>query len=106
MEYFKVLLFPFNLIDLNLNQQILFFSFLSLFLYLLLFPFQYEDSSIFRVFLRYINHLQEVHDDLDKQIKEEYIRYGNDALVQTLKKKKLALKDEIENFRKQVHENL
>lgn len=56
--------------------------------------------------LRYVTHLQQVHNDLDKQIKEEYIRYGNDALVQTLKKKKLALKDEIENFRKQVHENL
>ena len=56
--------------------------------------------------LRYVTHLQQVHNDLDKQIKQEYIRYGNDALVQTLKKKKLALKDEIENFRKQVHENL
>lgn len=56
--------------------------------------------------LRHVNHLQEVHDDLDKQIKEQYIRYGNDALVQTLKKKKLALKDEIEHFRKQVHETI
>lgn len=56
--------------------------------------------------LRHVNHLQQVHDDLDKQIKEEYIRYGNDALVQTLKKKKLALKDEIEHFRKQVHETV
>ena len=56
--------------------------------------------------LRYVNHLQEVHDELDKQIKEEYIRYGNDALVQTLKKKKLALKDEIEHYRKLVHETV
>lgn len=47
----------------------------------------------------HIDHLQKVHDDLDKQIVQEYIKYGNDALVQTMKKKKLHLKDEIENFK-------
>ena len=50
----------------------------------------------------HIQHLQQVHDDLDKQIKEDYIRYGDDALVQSLKKRKLYLKDEIEHFKKQL----
>lgn len=50
----------------------------------------------------HIQHLQQVHDDLDKQIKEDYIRYGNDALVQSLKKRKLHLKDEIERFKKDL----
>lgn len=50
----------------------------------------------------HIQALQQMHDDLDKQIKEEYIRYGNDALVQSLKKKKLQLKDEIEQYKKDV----
>lgn len=51
---------------------------------------------------RHIAHLQQVHDDLDKQIKEEYIRYGNDALVQTLKKQKLKFKDEIDQYKKDL----
>jgi hypothetical protein len=50
----------------------------------------------------HINHLQQVHDDLDKQIQEEYKAYGEDRLVGVLKKKKLHLKDEIENFKKQL----
>jgi hypothetical protein len=50
----------------------------------------------------HIDHLQQIHDDLDKQIKEDYIRYGNDALVQSLKKRKLHLKDEIERFKKDL----
>ena len=50
----------------------------------------------------HIQHLQQVHDDLDKQIKEDYIRYGNDALVQSLKKRKLHLKDEIENYKRSL----
>ena len=53
---------------------------------------------------RHVDHLQQVHDDLDKQIKEEYIRYGNDALVQTLKKQKLKLKDEIDNYKKSMED--
>ena len=48
---------------------------------------------------RHIKHLQEVHDDLDKEIEKQYKEYGNDALVQTLKKKKLHLKDEIEHLK-------
>lgn len=50
----------------------------------------------------HIQHLQQVHDDLDKQIKEDFIQYGDDALVQSLKKRKLHLKDEIEHFKKQL----
>ena len=50
----------------------------------------------------HIKHLQELHDDLDKQIHEEEIHYGNDNLVRVLKKKKLKLKDEIEGFKNQL----
>lgn len=50
----------------------------------------------------HIKHLQEIHDDLKKQIKEEEKRYGNDALVTYLKKKKLKLKDEIEGFKNRL----
>lgn len=48
----------------------------------------------------HINHLQEVHDDLDKQINEDIKNYKEDKLVTVLKKKKLALRDEIENLKK------
>lgn len=48
---------------------------------------------------RHISHLEQVHDDLDKEIQKQFLEYGNDALVTTLKKKKLHLKDEIENFK-------
>ena len=47
----------------------------------------------------HIKHLQDLHDDLDKQIQEEEKHYGNDALIVFLKKKKLKLKDEIEGFK-------
>jgi len=47
-----------------------------------------------------IKQLQEIHDDLDKEIEKQYKDYGNDTLVQTLKKKKLHLKDEIEHYKK------
>lgn len=47
----------------------------------------------------HIKHLQDLHDDLDKQIQEEEKHYGNDALIAFLKKKKLKLKDEIEGFK-------
>lgn len=50
----------------------------------------------------HIQHLQEVHDQLDKEIEKQFKEYGNDALVQTLKKKKLHLKDEIEQYKKQL----
>lgn len=50
---------------------------------------------------RHIKHLQEIHDDLDKQIVEDIKNYKEDALVNVLKKKKLALKDEIERYRRE-----
>lgn len=50
----------------------------------------------------HIRHLQEYHDDLDKQIEKDYEQYRDDRLVAVMKKKKLALKDEIEHFKKQL----
>jgi len=50
----------------------------------------------------HIKHLQELHDDLDKQIHNEESHHGNDNLVKVLKKKKLKLKDEIEGFKNQL----
>lgn len=53
---------------------------------------------------RHIEHLQKQHDDLDGIIQEEYNRYQDDRLVLHLKKQKLLLKDEIENFKKKIKE--
>ena len=53
----------------------------------------------------HIDQLQQAHNDLDKQIIHEYVKYGDDAVVQSMKKRKLHLKDEIENYTKQL-ENL
>jgi len=50
----------------------------------------------------HIKHLEDQHRDIDKQINEDYKNYGEDRLVATLKKKKLQLKDEIENFKRQL----
>lgn len=50
----------------------------------------------------HINHLQEVHDDLDKQINEDIKNYKEDRLITVLKKKKLAIKDEIELLKKEL----
>lgn len=50
----------------------------------------------------HIKHLQELHDDLDKEIQTQYNKYGEDRLVTELKKKKLKLKDEIEGFKNQI----
>jgi hypothetical protein len=49
---------------------------------------------------RHIKHLQEVHDELDKEIQKQYSEYGNDSLVSSMKKRKLQLKDEIERTKK------
>ena len=51
---------------------------------------------------RHIKYLEIRHRDLDNQIQEDYKHYGNDRLVTTLKKQKLNLKDEIENFKRQL----
>jgi hypothetical protein len=48
---------------------------------------------------RRLEHLEQEHHDLDKMIDEEFRIYGNDALVNTLKKKKLKIKDEIEHLK-------
>ena len=50
----------------------------------------------------HIKHPEEQHRELDQKIKIEYIKYGNDSLVNSMKKQKLHLKDEIQNFRKQL----
>jgi len=47
--------------------------------------------------------LQQQHDDLDKHIKEEYIKYKDDKLVNLLKKKKLQIKDEIQQLKNGTH---
>lgn len=44
----------------------------------------------------HIAHLQEKHDALDKEIKILYSLHENDLKIETLKKIKLHLKDEIE----------
>lgn len=49
-----------------------------------------------------LEYLKTEHDELDKMIDEEYRIYGNDALVSTLKKKKLKLKDEIEYLKSRM----
>ena len=46
----------------------------------------------------HVKHLQKVHDELDKQIEEDIKNYQEDRLVTVLKKKKLALKDEIARY--------
>lgn len=50
----------------------------------------------------HINHLQEKHDELDRLIQEEFNRYQDDRSISNLKKEKLALKDEIEKFKKDL----
>ena len=52
-------------------------------------------------------HLEKIHRELDAEIIKEEKHYGNDALVSTMKKKKLQLKTEIENLKTQLkHETL
>lgn len=50
----------------------------------------------------HIEHLQKLHDDMAKQIDDDYKHFKEDRLVSELKKKKLALKDEIEGFKAQI----
>jgi uncharacterized protein YdcH (DUF465 family) len=47
----------------------------------------------------HIKHLQEEHDELEHQLKEQQKHYGEDRLVTVIKKKKLKLKDEIAAFK-------
>lgn len=52
----------------------------------------------------HVKHLQEVHDGLDQQIQRDFEKYKDDALVTSLKKKKLHLRDEIESFKRQIND--
>jgi hypothetical protein len=51
----------------------------------------------------HIIHLQEKHDNLDKEIQTLYSMHENDLKIETLKKLKLQLKDEIERNRAQLN---
>lgn len=52
-------------------------------------------------------HLEKIHRELDAEIIKEEKHYGNDALITSMKKKKLQLKTEIENLKTQLkHETL
>lgn len=51
----------------------------------------------------HINHLQEKHDTLDKEIQTLYNMHENDLKVEVLKKLKLQLKDEIERNKAQLN---
>lgn len=42
--------------------------------------------------------LKQRHDELDRQIQEDYKRYVDDMIIERKKKEKLALKDEIEKY--------
>lgn len=46
--------------------------------------------------IHHIESLREKHDNLDKQIEDLYKHHTDDLKVEELKKKKLKLKDEIE----------
>jgi len=51
---------------------------------------------------RHIDYLRQEHDNLDKEIKDRYKNYDSDILISDLKKKKLNIKDEIENYKKDM----
>jgi hypothetical protein len=50
----------------------------------------------------HISHLQEKHDELDTRIIQAVKSHGDEHIIKVLKKEKLALKDEIEGFKKQL----
>lgn len=52
----------------------------------------------------HLKHLEKVHRELDSEIIKEERHYGNDALVTSMKKKKLQLKIEIENLKRQIED--
>jgi len=49
-------------------------------------------------------HLEDQHNDLHKRIEVAEIERARDYVVHEMKKKKLALKDEIENLTKRIAE--
>jgi len=50
----------------------------------------------------HISHLQDKHDELDTRITKAFESHGNEHIIKVLKKEKLALKDEIEGFKRQI----
>ena len=50
----------------------------------------------------HISHLQEKHDELDRQIIVEENQYGDHNYIADLKKEKLRLKDEIAEFKSKL----
>lgn len=52
--------------------------------------------------LNHIKTLQERHDLMDTEIQRVESTHGNQMMIIDLKKKKLKLKDEIENLKKQI----
>lgn len=50
----------------------------------------------------HISHLEEKHRKIDNDIIELYNSHGNDLKIETLKKVKLHIKDEIEKYRKDI----
>lgn len=50
----------------------------------------------------HIKHLKEQHDRLDREIKELYDHHTDDFKVETLKKQKLNIQDDIERIKKQI----
>jgi hypothetical protein len=50
----------------------------------------------------HISHLEDKHRKIDEDITVLYKQHGNDLKIETLKKIKLRLKDEIEQFKDQA----
>ena len=50
----------------------------------------------------HILHLKEKHDELDNRVAKATEMHSPQFIINTLKKEKLALKDEIEKFKKQI----
>lgn len=51
---------------------------------------------------RHIDHLQEEHDRIDREIRDRHKNYEDDILINDLKKRKLNIKDEIELYKKDM----
>ena len=53
--------------------------------------------------IHHLESLREKHDDLDKKIQELYEHHTDDFKVEDLKKKKLKIKDEIEQTNRKIN---
>lgn len=54
--------------------------------------------------IHHVEHLKEQHDELDKQIKILYEHHADDFKVEDLKKKKLKVRDEIEQTHRRIND--